>query len=908
MKAIAFMVVLALLLLSTAVLADVPGMINYQGILTDEYGVALDTTVDMTFTIYTDSTGGTQVWSETQPAVEVDHGLFNVLLGRVNAISDTVFNGVSRWLGVQVESDPELEPRQRIVAAGYAFRATGADTAEYARSATAASDGDWTIAGSNMYSAVSGNVGIGTASPQAKLQVKGALRMGSGAAKYEIQEVTPYSGGGWKDYIDYGGIGIGSNDGTQRQMLMFTDGAGSNNIFTVATSENGGSSWEADFVVQQDGNVGIGTSSPSARLDVNGDVNTDSLYTIGGNPVLSAPGTQNVFAGVDAGLNNTGSYGTFIGYQTGKTNQGSNNVFIGCAAGSDNTEGDYNTFVGRAAGLHNIGASSNTFVGSYTGFDNTTGEYNTFVGNNAGHDNTTAHSNTFIGMSAGHSNETGYSNTFLGTAAGLYNTEGYYNTFVGSDAGYSNETGDENAFVGYKAGYSNTVGNDNTLLGPYSGYSNETGNENTFVGGYAGYNNIGASFNTFVGLYTGFANTTGQYNTFLGNKAGRNNTTAHSNTFVGMSAGHNNETGNSNTFLGTAAGIYNAEGYYNTFVGSDAGYRNETGDENTFVGYKAGHENTTGQGNVFLGFQAGYNETDSDKLYIANGSGASDVLIYGDFSTGQVGIGTTSPSAMLDVDGDVNTDSLYKIGGSTVLSTEGSQNVFVGAGAGGNNTGGYATFVGASAGLNNQGGDNVFVGRRAGYSNSTGGSNTYLGQAAGYSNTEGSDNTFLGSASGYKNTTGSDNTFLGRHAGYSNITGTGNVFVGHKAGYYETGSNKLYIANDKDNSDVLIYGDFSTGKVGIGTMVPTQELHVVGNIYCTGKLTSVGGNDPPYVLYNKESRAAIIDRVAEEVPEDKQNGAVLFWNGQDKRFEVYLPEDGEFRDLDGNLLSTVKKI
>jgi hypothetical protein len=73
-------------------------------------------------------------------------------------------------------------------------------------------------------------------------------------------------------------------------------------------------------------------------------------------------------------------------------------------------------------------------------------------------------------------------------------------------------------------------------------------------------------------------------------------------------------------------------------------------------------------------------------------------------------------------------------------------------------------------------------------------------------------------------------------------------------------------------------------------------------------LTSDGGNDPPYVLYNKESREAIIDRVAAEVPEDKRDGAVLFWNGEDKRFEVYLPDDGEFRDLDGNLLLTVKKI
>ena len=96
------------------------------------------------------------------------------------------------------------------------------------------------------------------------------------------------------------------------------------------------------------------------------------------------------------------------------------------------------------------------------------------------------------------------------------------------------------------------------------------------------------------------------------------------------------------------------------------------------------------------------------------------------------------------------------------------------------------------------------------------------------------------------------------------------------------------------------------GNVGIGTQSPSEELHVVGDIYCTGKLTSDGGNDPPYVLYNKETRESIKKRVAEEVPSEKKDGAVLFWNGEDLRFEVYLPERGEFRDLMGNVLETVE--
>jgi len=166
MKATAFMVALSVVLFSTAVLAEVPGLMNYQGTLTDVDGVALDTTVSMTFSIYTDSTGGSSLWTETQSSVVVDHGLFNVLLGRVNA------NGASRWLGVQVGVDPELAPRQRIASVGYAFQAAEADTADYSRKALAVDDGDWTISGSNIYSAVSGNVGIGTATPARKLDVQ----------------------------------------------------------------------------------------------------------------------------------------------------------------------------------------------------------------------------------------------------------------------------------------------------------------------------------------------------------------------------------------------------------------------------------------------------------------------------------------------------------------------------------------------------------------------------------------------------------------------------------------------------------------------------------------------------------------------------------------------------------------
>jgi len=85
-------------------------------------------------------------------------------------------------------------------------------------------------------------------------------------------------------------------------------------------------------------------------------------------------------------------------------------------------------------------------------------------------------------------------------------------------------------------------------------------------------------------------------------------------------------------------------------------------------------------------------------------------------------------------------------------------------------------------------------------------------------------------------------------------------------------------------------------------------LDVTGDIHCTGKLTSDGGNDPPYVLYNYETRTSIIDRVKKEVLPDKLNGAVLFFNGDQGQLELFLPSKGEFRSLDGKVLEKVEPI
>ncbi|MBU1853745.1 MAG: hypothetical protein KJ957_06865, partial [Candidatus Omnitrophica bacterium] len=127
--------------------ADIPRYINYQGKLTDAEDNPVTGDVSITVRIYDAGTGGTALWTEAQ-TVTVTRGIFNILLGNTEALSGLDFNE-AYWYSVEVESDGEMTPRQRLTSVAYAVNADkldGYDSSQFLRADTSTElTGDLTV-------------------------------------------------------------------------------------------------------------------------------------------------------------------------------------------------------------------------------------------------------------------------------------------------------------------------------------------------------------------------------------------------------------------------------------------------------------------------------------------------------------------------------------------------------------------------------------------------------------------------------------------------------------------------------------------------------------------------------------------------------------------------------------------
>lgn len=428
-------------------LAATPGLVSFQGLLTDTSGIpVLDATYSVRFSVWDAASGPTEVWNETQPTMAVADGLFSVLLGSVIPLTKTIFDGSERWLEVKVESDPPMTPRQRFATVPYAF------FAEEAGLLDGLNAGDFWKLGGNA-GTTPGTDFLGTTDNQdLELHVNGTRVL-----RLEANSSPNIIGGFNGNSVTSGAVGATISGGgdtglTNRVTDDFgTVGGGQNN----QAGDAGGTTFDRVYATVSGG---VNNTASGNRSTVSGgQSNTaSSLYAVIGGGVFNVASGQ--YASVGGGEDNdaTANYATVNG---GRLNVASN-FYAAVGGGDSNTvSANYGTIAGGGRSNPADAATANRVTDDY---GTVGGGGNNQAGDNAG---TTA--DAFYATVGG-----GQSNTASGVAAtvagGAGNTAsddwaaisgGVTNTASGLIAmvagGQDNTASDIRATIG--GGFGNTV-------------------------------------------------------------------------------------------------------------------------------------------------------------------------------------------------------------------------------------------------------------------------------------------------------------------------------------------------------------------------------------------------------------------------------------------------------------------
>jgi hypothetical protein len=608
--------------------AGIPKLINYQGMLTQSDGKTPVTNGNYTilFSIYNISSGGSSLWSHTYN-VAVTNGLFNVILGDSGAPINLPFD-TTYWLGIKVGADPELSPRIRLTSVGYAYRAQKADTASVAISAP--SGGGWTDDGANVrLTTNTDKVGIGTTDPKVKLDVSDIVRVG---------------GDSWP------------GSGTGKGMELAYDTAlhkGYIQVFNRAPgAPNGG--WGNLYL--GNGNVGIGASSPAQKLDVVGtaQVTGFKMPTGASNGYVLTSDASGVGTW-QASASGTDKYWSFRVTDTNDTTIMTRGAWGMARYG--------NVLYGNKDSTHvNFG------VACTTGFNGLNEQYCTVSG---GQDNTASRNNSTVG--GGSINRaTGLQSTVGG---GIRNVASGHNSTVGG--GWFNTALGDYATVG--GGESDSASQWHATVG--GGYENVARGINSTVAGGSGNvaNGMNASIigglnNSAVGLEAtvagGVANAANDTGSAI--VGGENNRALGSYSIVG--GGQNNTVwGKYSAILGGYSDTITSSAHYSYLFG----IKSKLTQDSTFMvdmpHIRFGKESGGYEFPISDGSSWQVLTTDgAGKLGWQNvsttGGGWTDdgVVVRLTNTSDKVGIGTTSPSEKLQVDGSVQ---LNKNGGVLTLRT-----------------------------------------------------------------------------------------------------------------------------------------------------------------------------------------------------------------------------------------------
>jgi hypothetical protein len=236
--------------------------------------------------------------------------------------------------------------------------------------------------------------------------------------------------------------------------------------------------------------------------------------------------------------------------------------------------------------------------------------------------------------------------TLEGGSAGATNIDGLSDgkttgatdvLFLGTGAGDAN-TGNENVGLGNQALQNNVTGTGNMAIGK-SAMRFHSGNDNLAIGTNAMQNAGTTSENVAIGIHA----------------QSNNNTGGDRNVAIGFSSLRDNTTGVDNVAIGRSA-LYGAGAIsHNIGIGNYSGESLNGGSANILVGHRAGDNLTTGSNNIVIGYNidapavGSTNTMTIGNLIYAIGVDGSGTGV----SSGSVGIGDSSPSFRLDVNGTI---------------------------------------------------------------------------------------------------------------------------------------------------------------------------------------------------------------------------------------------------------------
>ena len=251
--------------------------------------------------------------------------------------------------------------------------------------------GGTSVGDSAIYSSFSGNVGIGTASTPAKLNIVGTTTAlvqlsgnttGYGGSDFEITR------SGAANNLAGSAPSIQLTNSSDNSSAMFQQYSGNIQFLNYPV---GASSWQEPMRIDSTGNLLIGTTSTVAgyKLQVNSDALINGLTAGRGN---GNSYTNSVFGNsAGGGLNSSSGSSVAIGANAiggGVTSGGTQNTGVGANALYDGTSGTGNTAIGYSAmtgnGTNAISGSQNTCLGYYAGANLTSGSKNVIIGSYQG--------------------------------------------------------------------------------------------------------------------------------------------------------------------------------------------------------------------------------------------------------------------------------------------------------------------------------------------------------------------------------------------------------------------------------------------------------------------------------------------------------------------------------------------